>query len=289
MDLDDDYGLNRTSSLMPEIRERQIRNGHAQQARKEPESPSGPAACDSMTFFPPDNERMSFSTRGLSPRSQTAANEVALTVATFVIGVAASVVTRILFAALEWVAALKLDQLADVRGARHEHANLGRAWAFYVGVGSALVLVASCAVILIPQAQGSGLPQLIAYLNGCKLHGQTSSRVLLAKFMGTVGTVGGGLFVGPEGPIIAMGACVGKQMLRALYHMGNLTPRAGWEWCRAFASFRNDLDQRDFVAIGAGAGIAAAFNAPISGTLFVVEEVSSHFSLPLLWRAFAAT
>ena len=51
---------------------------------------------------------------------------------------------------------------------------------------------------------------------------------------------------------------------------------------------RSDLDQRDAVALGAGAGITAAFMAPIAGTIFVVEEASSHFSLSLLWRSFTA-
>eukprot|EP00965_Chrysotila_dentata_P123028 4066428-Pleurochrysis_carterae.AAC.2 len=75
-------------------------------------------------------------------------------------------------------------------------------------------------------------------------------------------------------------------MVRMLYYIGRLPPHSTFSHLR---SMRNDLDQRDFVAIGAGAGVAAAFLAPISGTLFVVEEATSHFSLPLLWRAFSAS
>ena len=65
--------------------------------------------------------------------------------------------------------------------------------------------------------------------------------------------------------MIHMGSCVGKQLLRALYYLGEWAPKT----VGAFAHLRNDLDQRDFVAIGAGAGISAAFFAPISATLFV--------------------
>lgn len=95
-----------------------------------------------------------------------------------------------------------------------------------------------------------------------------------------------GLCCGPEGPIIHLGACVGKQALRVLYHLQHLPPRSIFS---ALGNLESDEDKGIFVAIGAGAGVAAAFNAPLSGTLFVVEEAASHFSLTLLWRAFSAS
>ena len=160
------------------------------------------------------------------------------------------------------------------------------AWASYSGTSVGLAALGFFAVTLTPHAQGSGLPGLITYLNGVKLHLFTSSRTLLAKFLGTVLTAASGLCAGPEAPIIHLGAGVGKQLLRTLYHAHVCCSKVCSLRVGVLAEFvhlKNDLDQRDWTAIGAGAGIAAAFYAPLSGTLFVVEEASSHFSLQLLW------
>ena len=48
--------------------------------------------------------------------------------------------------------------------------------------------------------------------------------------------------------------------------------------------FRNHADQRLFIAAGAGAGVAAAFSAPVGGMLFALEEGGLTWSHPQMWR-----
>jgi H+/Cl- antiporter ClcA len=48
--------------------------------------------------------------------------------------------------------------------------------------------------------------------------------------------------------------------------------------------FRNHADQRLFIAAGAGAGVAAAFSAPVGGMLFALEEGGLTWSHLEMWR-----
>ena len=107
-----------------------------------------------------------------------------------------------------------------------------------------------------PEASGSGIPHVKAVLHG--LRDLRWLRVLSVKFVGGVSGIGGGLALGREGPTIQMGAAVGKMV-------------SGW-----FSS--TPRERRTLIAAGAGAGLAAAFNAPIAGLVFVLEEVERNFS-----------
>jgi CIC family chloride channel protein len=133
------------------------------------------------------------------------------------------------------------------------------------GIAGLVLVTAACAVAtavaawmvrrLSPHASGSGIPHVEAVLSG-ELPPAPPSLVPV-KFAGGVLAIGSGLALGREGPSVQMGA--------SLAHLVGVVFRRNWRDCRAL------------LAAGAGAGLAAAFNAPIAGAVFVMEEVTRCF------------
>ena len=58
---------------------------------------------------------------------------------------------------------------------------------------------------------------------------------------------------------------------------------------RATERFHNGADRRDFISMGATAGFAAAFRAPVGGVQFALGEAASFWDSKLMWRTLAAT
>ncbi|MBY0358111.1 MAG: ClC family H(+)/Cl(-) exchange transporter [Candidatus Obscuribacterales bacterium] len=117
-----------------------------------------------------------------------------------------------------------------------------------------------------PTAYGSGIPQVRAYLLGAKL--PLDIKVAAVKlFAGTI-ALGSGLFLGREGPTVHIGAAIAA-------HLNRFIP------CSKERT-------KQLVAAGSGAGLAAAFNAPIAGVLFVVEELLKDTSTPAIGTAIIA-
>ena len=104
--------------------------------------------------------------------------------------------------------------------------------------------------------KGSGIPQVEAELKG--LMSLSWWSVLWKKFVLGILAISSGLMLGREGPSIQLGAMSGKGVSKFLK--------------------LSAAEERALIASGAAAGLAAAFNAPIAGLLFVVEEVYRHFS-----------
>jgi CIC family chloride channel protein len=130
---------------------------------------------------------------------------------------------------------------------------------FFVPMGVGL-LVAVLVQLVFPAARGSGINQTKAALY--IYNGYISFRTVLGKFITSALAIGGGFSLGPEDPSLQIGAGVASMVSRRL----NLS--------------RERL--RMFAPIGAAAGLAAAFNAPISAILFVVEEVIGRWSAAVL-------
>jgi chloride channel protein, CIC family len=106
-----------------------------------------------------------------------------------------------------------------------------------------------------PDAGGSGIPVVEAELR--RNRPDAPLRLIPVKFIGGVLAIGAGLALGREGPTIQMGA--------SLAHFFGTTFRRNGDECRAL------------LTAGAGAGLATAFNAPIAGAVFVLEELVRRF------------
>lgn len=88
-----------------------------------------------------------------------------------------------------------------------------------------------------------------------------SVAIVLVKFVGGLLAIGSGLALGREGPTVHIGAGIGDLLGR------------GYR--------RNENECRLLLAAGAGAGLATAFNAPIAGAIFVLEELVGGFDIPV--------
>ena len=117
-----------------------------------------------------------------------------------------------------------------------------------------------------PETGGSGIPHLKAVLH--RLRDLSWIRVLGVKMVSGVLAIGSGLALGREGPTVQMGGAIADGISRAM----KVSPG----------------DRLTLTAAGAGAGLAAAFNAPLSGLVFVLEEVQRDFRPAVFGTAFVA-
>jgi CIC family chloride channel protein len=137
------------------------------------------------------------------------------------------------------------------------HGYPGWGWIVLPTIGLAIGgLVGWITIRYAPEAAGSGIP----HLKGALLHVRKLEwrRLIPVKFVGGVLGIGSGLSLGREGPTVQMGAAVARALARPL---------------RTSAA-----DVPQLFSAGAGAGLAAAFNAPLAGLIFVVEELHRELS-----------
>jgi len=120
---------------------------------------------------------------------------------------------------------------------------------------------------LAPEASGSGIPQVKAVL--ANVPQTLNLRVALVKMVSVILAIGSGLQLGRQGPTVQIGAALAAQLSH---------------WLPTSPAYRRQL-----IAAGAAAGLAAGFNAPIAGVLFVVEEFLQDFSGLTLGTAILAS
>jgi CIC family chloride channel protein len=136
-------------------------------------------------------------------------------------------------------------------------------WGGIIVVAPVTALLAALASWMVrriaPESSGSAIP----YVKTALREGWAGNplRIITVKFVGGIMAIGGGLALGREGPTIQIGAAIG--------HLLGKTFR------------QNDNDRRVLLAAAAGAGLATAFNAPIAGAVFVLEELVGQFDVTI--------
>jgi len=147
------------------------------------------------------------------------------------------------------------------------HRNPAYGWLLPVALAAIGAWLARLLVIkFAPTAEGSGVQRVEAVFSGEAE--PASSLVVPVKFFGGLIAMGSGLALGREGPTVQMGSSFGVLVSRFL--------------------IRDDEDRRVVEAASAGAGLAVAFNAPIGGSIFVFEELTSSFTPWLLIATLAS-
>lgn len=165
------------------------------------------------------------------------------------IGVISGLLVVAFRVAIDWIASLTLGSAP--------HAGELRLLIMPAAAG---LVVAALVIWFFPAARGSGVNQTKAALY--VYNGYISFKTVIGKFITSAIAIGAGHSLGPEDPSLQIGAGVASIIARHL--------RMSRQRLRMFAP------------IGAAAGLAAAFNAPISAILFVIEEVIGSWSAAVL-------
>lgn len=111
-----------------------------------------------------------------------------------------------------------------------------------------------------PMIKGSGIPQVQGILLG-KMK-MNWLKTIIFKFIGGLITLGAGLSLGREGPSVQIGAASGMGIANLLNS--------------------NKTEEKFLITCGSSAGLAAAFNAPLAGVMFALEEIHKLFSPVIL-------
>ncbi|EJU21897.1 H(+)/Cl(-) exchange transporter ClcA [Klebsiella sp. OBRC7] len=197
--------------------------------------------------------RRSDAVRRLIQRDKT---PLAVLLMAAVVGTLAGLIGVAFEKSVNWVQNLRIGALVEVA----DHWFLVWPLAFIL---SALLAMVGYFLVrrFAPEAGGSGIPEIEGALE--ELRPVRWWRVLPVKFIGGMGTLGAGMVLGREGPMVQLGGNLGR-MVVDVFRM------------------RSPEARHTLLATGAAAGLSAAFNAPLAGILFIIEEMRPQFRYNLI-------
>uniref|UniRef100_K7FZK8 Chloride channel protein n=1 Tax=Pelodiscus sinensis TaxID=13735 RepID=K7FZK8_PELSI len=125
-----------------------------------------------------------------------------------------------------------------------------------------------------PHSGGSGIPELKTILTGVMLEEYLAIKNFGAKVVGLTCTLacGSTVFLGKVGPFVHLSSMIAA-------YLGKIRTSVSGE-------YENKTKQNEMLVAAAAVGVATVFGAPISGVLFSIEVMSSHFAVRDYWRGF---
>jgi H+/Cl- antiporter ClcA len=163
------------------------------------------------------------------------------------------------FAVLAGLAVVGLTWLHDRAFELFQSLRVGHWWLPLLWTPALTALLVWAIRRWAPGAAGSGVPHVMAALDSHvpreQRHRFISLKLSLAKVLGVSGGVLAGLSIGRQGPSVQVAAGV-------MHH------------ARHYLSERTAISDRELLVAGGAAGIAAAFNTPLGGIVFAIEELS---------------
>jgi H+/Cl- antiporter ClcA len=140
-------------------------------------------------------------------------------------------------------------------------------WLFFIITPLSFLLALWLVFKFAPNGKGSGIPQVTAAIelsnpkHNYKVNKLLSIRIVFIKILSSLTMVFGGGVVGREGPTIQISATVFKKI-------NDILPK-----------WYPKISKRNMIVTGAAAGLASAFNTPLGGIVFAIEELTkTHFS-----------
>eukprot|EP00388_Colpodella_angusta_P029042 GDKK01015226.1.p1 GENE.GDKK01015226.1~~GDKK01015226.1.p1 ORF type:complete len:452 (+),score=73.85 GDKK01015226.1:36-1391(+) len=180
----------------------------------------------------------------------------------------------ILTASLAFIVDISVDYLIDSREGYLRSSGFG---GFCLGILQIVILgcISTFTVHKISAAAGgSGIPEVKTVLSGMTIVNLFSFKTLVAKVIGLVAAIGGGLSVGREGPFVHLASIISHQ-LSCNVHL-----------FRRVAS--SPSQQHKLLQVAVAVGLTATFGAPLGGVLFAIEVSGTVFMVSALWHAYFA-
>ncbi|KAH3676324.1 hypothetical protein WICPIJ_009134, partial [Wickerhamomyces pijperi] len=143
---------------------------------------------------------------------------------------------------------------------------------FFLFTSTSLILAGLAGLVCFNErfVKTSGISETKTVISGVVINGFLSMRTLLAKWTGLLLIVSSGLWAGKEGPLVHISLCLAELVIQRFPYLAT-----------------NHAQKREALLAASAAGISVAFNAPVSGIIFTLEQMTSFFNpSDKLWMSF---